>query len=101
MKKQIDGVTGDLRKQVAYFKHGGETAISVGIVGINHAAYTVGYEGDRTTRTTGTGGFMHPVQEAAEAERRLRADALPAFCEFVVLRYRATNQAPLPLGGWY
>ncbi len=96
MIKQIDRVTGDLRKQVAHFKRGGETAISVGIVGINHAAYTVGYEGDRTTRTTGTGGFMHPVQEAAEAERRLRADALPAFDEFVVLRYRATNEAPFP-----
>jgi len=96
MIKQIDRVTGDLRKQVAHFKRGGETAISVGIVGINHAAYTVGYEGDRATRTTGTGGFMHPVQEAAEAERRLRADALPAFDEFVVLRYRATNEAPFP-----
>ncbi len=39
---------------------------------------------------------MHPVQEAAEAERRLRADALPAFDEFVVLRYRATNEDPFP-----
>src|SRR5260370_252858 len=45
MIKQIDRVTGDLRKQVAHFERGGETAISVGIVGINHAAHTVGYEG--------------------------------------------------------
>lgn len=96
MIKQIDRVTGDLLKQVAHFKRGGGTAISVGIVGINHAAYTVGYEKDRTTRTTGTGGFLHPIQEAVEAERRLRNDAAPAFEEFIVLQYRATNEAPFP-----
>jgi hypothetical protein len=94
MIKQIDRVTGDLLKQVGHFKRGGKTAISVGIVGINHAPFTVGYEGERVTRTTGRGGFPHPIQEAADAERRLRADALPAFDEFIVLRYRATNEAP-------
>jgi hypothetical protein len=94
MIKQIDRVTGDLLKQVAHFKRGGQTAVSVGIVGINHASYTVGYEKDRTTRTTGKGGFLHPFQEAGDAERRLRADAAPAFDEFVILRYRATNEIP-------
>jgi hypothetical protein len=96
MIKQIDRVTGDLLKQVAHFKRSGQTAISVGIVGINHATYTVGYEKDRTTRTTGRGGFPHPFQEADDAERRLRVDASPAFDEFIVLRYRATNEAPFP-----
>lgn len=96
MIKQIDRVTGDLLKQVAHFKRGGNTAISVGIVGINHAAYTVGYEKERTKRTTGKDGFLHPIQEAAEAERRLRNDAAPAFEEFIVLQYRATNEAPFP-----
>jgi hypothetical protein len=96
MIKQIDRVTGDLLKQVAHFKRGGHAAISVGIVGINRAAHTVGYEKDRTTRTTGKGGFPHPIQEAGEAERRLRVDAAPLFDEFVVLPYRATNEDPFP-----
>jgi hypothetical protein len=96
MIKQIDRVTGDLLKQVAHFKRGGQTAISIGVVGINHAAHAVGYEKDRTTRTTGKGGFLHPFQEAGDAERRLRVDAAPAFDEFIVLRYRATNEDRFP-----
>lgn len=98
MIKQIDRVTGDLQKQVAHFKRGGKTAISVAIVGINHAPYTVAYEGEDVTRTTGKGGFLHPIQEAAKAEARLRADAAPAFDEFIVLPYRATNEDPFPFG---
>jgi hypothetical protein len=96
MIKQIDRVTGDLLKQVEHFKRGGKTAITVGIVGVNHALYTVGYEGERKTRTTGKGGFLHPIQEAPEGERRLRADALPAFDEFIILPYRATNEGAFP-----
>ena len=96
MIKQIDRVTGDLLKQITHFKRGGGNPICVGIVGINHAARTVGYEGDRPTPTTGQGGFLHPIQEAAKAESRLRSDAAPAFDEFVVLRYRATNEHPFP-----
>jgi hypothetical protein len=96
MIKQIDRVTGDLLKLVAHFKRGGQTAISVAIIGINHAAHTVGYEKDRATRTTGKGGFLHPFQEADEAERRLRVDAAPAFDEFIILRYEATNEVPFP-----
>jgi hypothetical protein len=96
MIKQIDRVTGDLLKQVAHFKRGGKSAITVGIVGVNFAAHTVSYEGDRATPTTGKGGFPHPIQEASEAERRLRADVASAFEEFIVLRYRATNEDPFP-----
>jgi hypothetical protein len=94
MIKQIDRVTGDLLKQITHFKRGGGTPICVAIVGINHAAYTVGYEGSRLTRTTGVGGYQHPFQEADKAEQRLRAEAAPAFDEFVALRYRATNEEP-------
>lgn len=93
MIKQIDRVVGDLRKQVDQFKANGSRPISVGIVGINHASYTIGYEGDRSYRTGGSGG-PHPIQEAAEAEKRLLALAKPAFDEFIVLKYRATNDAP-------
>jgi len=96
MIKQIDRVTGDLLKQVTHFERGGGKPICVAVIGINHAAYTIGYEGDRATRTTGRGSFPHPIQEAREAERRLRTDAAPEFDAFIVLRYRATNEDPFP-----
>lgn len=93
MIKQIDRVIGDLRKQVDQFKAHGSRPISVGIVGINHAPYSVGYEGERSYRTGGSGG-SHPMQEATEAEKRLLALAKPAFDEFIILKYTATNDAP-------
>jgi len=96
MIKQIDRVTGDLLKQIEQFRRGGKKAISVGIVGVNHAAHTMGYEGRNATPTTGRGGFAHPFQEAGEAEGRLRTNAAPKFDEFIFLRYRATNEDPFP-----
>ena len=96
MIKQIDRVIGDLHKQVEHFKRSDGNAICVAVVGINHAAYTVGYEGEPATRTTGKGGYLHPIQEAAEAERRLRSEAAPRFDEFVTLPYKATNEPPFP-----
>jgi hypothetical protein len=96
MIKQIDRVINDLRNQAAQFKRGGGNPICVALVGINRAESTVGYEGDRPFPTTGKQGFPHPVQEAPEAERRLRADAAPEFDEFLVLRFRATNAPPYP-----
>jgi hypothetical protein len=96
MIKQIDRVTGDLLKQVDHFKRNRGSPICVGIVGINHAPYTIGYEGQRATRTTGTGSYMHPLQEAAQAERRLLTNAGPKFDEFIILRYKATNDEPFP-----
>jgi hypothetical protein len=95
MIKQIDRVVGDLQKQIGQFKHGGGNPICVAVVGVNHAAYTVGYEGERAFKTDGKGN-RHPAQEAAEAIRRLRADAAPFFNEFVILPYSATNEPPFP-----
>ncbi len=65
MIKQIDRVAGDLKKQVAEFKHGSGDCepICVGIVGINAAEVTTGYEDDRSYRTDGTKN-KHPFQEA-------------------------------------
>jgi hypothetical protein len=91
--KQIDRVIGDLQKQVAQFKRGGGDPICVGLVGVNHAPYTVSHEGERQFRTDGRQN-RHPIQEAEEAERRLREMAAPFYDEFVVLRYAATNDAP-------
>jgi hypothetical protein len=96
MIKQIDRVINDLRNQVVQFRRGGGNPICVGVVGINEAESTVGYEGDRPFPTTGKAGFLHPVQEAPEAARRLRSLAAPDFDEFLILRFRASNAEPYP-----
>ena len=96
MIKQIDRVINDLRNQVAQFQRGGGNPICVAVIGINSAESTVGYEGDRPFPTTGKQGFLHPYQEAPEAERRLKAEAAAPFDEFLVLRYKATNAPPFP-----
>ena len=95
MIKQIDRVIGDLQKQVAHFQRGGGNPISVAVVGINQAPYTIGFEGDRQIKTDGA-KHRHPFQEAQEAERRLIQEARPFFDEFIILRYSATNDAPFP-----
>lgn len=95
MIKQIDRVCSDLRGQVDHFHRGANNPICVGIVGINSAPYTVSYEGERSFRTNGQ-KYKHPVDEAAEAEARIRAEAAHKFTEFVFLRYRATNEPPFP-----
>lgn len=96
MIKQIDRVINDLRNQVVQFKRGGGNPICIAVIGINHAESTVGYEGDRPFPTTGKQGFLHPYQEAPDAESRLRAAAAPEFDEFVTLRFKATNAPPYP-----
>jgi hypothetical protein len=97
MLKQIDRVITDMKNQVAEFKSHHGKPITVGVVGINCAATTVSYEGPgRSYKTTGKGGYMHPYQEADEAERRMRSLAGPSFDEFLILRYKATNEPPFP-----
>lgn len=95
MIKQIDRVIGDLQKQVEQFQRGAGASkpLCLGIVGLNHADYTVGYEGDRSFTTDGR-KHKHPFQEADEAERRLIAEAKPRYDEFLLLRYRAQNDEP-------
>ena len=95
MIKQTDRVMGDLEKQITQFRKGGGDPLCVAIVGINHAEYTVSYEGDREYRTDGRQN-RHPIQEAEEAENRLINGVAPYFDEFIVLKYRATNEAPFP-----
>ncbi|MBN1459290.1 MAG: hypothetical protein JXA57_07125 [Armatimonadetes bacterium] len=95
MIKQIDRVRSDLVGQVEQFQRGAGDPICVGIVGINQAPYCVSYEGERVFMTDGR-LHAHPSHEAAEAEARLRAGAAPRFDEFLVLRYRATNEEPYP-----
>lgn len=96
MIKQIDRVINDLRNQAVQFRRGGGNPVCVAVIGINQAESAVGYEGERPFPTTGKQGFLHPYQEAPEAERRLRAEAAPEFEEFLVLRFKATNAPPYP-----
>lgn len=95
MIKQIDRVRSDLVGQVEQFQRGAGDPICVGIVGINQADHCVSYERDREYPTDGK-TYAHPIQEAGEAEKRLREGAAPDFDEFLVLRYRATNELPYP-----
>lgn len=95
MIKQIDRVISDLQRQVEHFKSSNTRAITVGIVGVNHADQYVSFEGRRQFKTDG-GKHKHPVQEAAEAEKRLLTRARPAFDEFILLRFKATNIRPYP-----
>jgi hypothetical protein len=93
MIKQIDRVIGDLRRQADQFHEKSKTAITVGIVGINFAESYVSHEGDRRYPTDGTSGNLHPIQEAARAEREL-IHAEDVYTEFIQLGFRATNEPP-------
>ena len=75
-------------------KHGGNP-LCVGFVGINWSNLYVSYEGRRRFLTDGK-KYKHPIQEAADAEARLRKDALPVFDEFLILNFMATNIRPYP-----
>jgi hypothetical protein len=96
MIKQIDRVKSDLAHQVQHFKRkaGSSQPICVGVVGINYAQVTTSYEGDRSYRTDGS-KFKHPFQEAEQAHLRL-ADVAHQYDEFLILKYRATNEPPYP-----
>lgn len=95
MIKQIDRVINDLRNQVTQFKASGGSPICVAVVGINHADHMTSYEGDRLYPTDGK-KHLHPIQEAAQAELRLRNEVQKEFSEFVILRFKATNVDPFP-----
>lgn len=107
MIKQIGRVMNDMRDQVKQFNKGtGSTPITIAVVGVNHAAYTIGYEGNRTYRTglmeevnPHTGKIKrivnsHPSEEAEEAIKRLQEEVRPHYDEMIVLRYKATNETP-------
>ena len=97
MLKQADRVIGDLIKQkdALATRTGTKPPISVAIVGVNHAERYCGYEGTRTTVTEGR-AYRHPIQEAAEAKRRLIEIVKPLYDHFLLLEYSATNIDPFP-----
>jgi hypothetical protein len=67
--------------------------ICVGFVGINFSTSYTSYEGRRRFPTDGK-KYKHPIQEASDAEIRLRTDALPVLDEFLILKFAATNVRP-------
>ena len=95
MIKQIDRVITDLVNQVNQFRRSGGNPISVAFIGINFAEQYVSFEGRKRWPTDGK-KYKHPIQEAAQAEQRLNDKARPAFDEFQILRFRATNARPFP-----
>jgi len=95
MIKQIDRVINDLVNQVNQFKRGGGNPICVAFVGINFAERYVSFEGKKKWPTDGK-KYKHPIQEAAQAEQRLKDKAQSAFNEFQILQFRATNAKPFP-----
>lgn len=90
-------ICSDLERQADQFRRGAGNPICVGVVAINRAPYCVSYEGEREFKTDGA-KHRHPSTEADEAEARLVAGPASKFDEFLVLRYRATNDDPYEFG---
>ena len=95
MIKQIDRVIGDLIRQVEQFNRSGGRPICIGFVGVNHSNEYTSFEGRRRYKTDGKKN-KHPAQEAPRAEELLLQKASPAFDEFLLLRFRASNVRPYP-----
>jgi hypothetical protein len=68
--------------------------ISVAVIGINRADYTVGYEGERHYKTDGSARQPNPASEAVEVERRIDHELRPVYDEIIILRYLARNEPP-------
>ena len=95
MIKKIDRVVNDLRGQAQHFRSRGAKPICIGIAGINRAPICTTYEGTRSFRADGK-KYKHPVDEASDAEERLRRLAAPEFDEFLVLSFEGINESPFP-----
>lgn len=93
MIKQIDRVVNDLRNQAQQFKNRNPSAITLAIVGVNHALSYASYEGQRVFMADRA---RSPASEAPKAIPRLDAGARRDYDEFVVLGFRATNTPPFP-----
>jgi hypothetical protein len=98
MIKQIDRVISDLRHQSVQFKSRNTRAITVAILGVNHATKYSSYEGKRVFRAEGT---RAPALEAPKAIRRLEEGVRADFDELIVLRFDATNAKPYPFAWVY
>lgn len=91
--KQVQERISSLKDQAVVFRSKNPNVICVAIVGINYAKSYLAYEGTRTQMTDGK-GYPHPVQQAAAAEAKVRAELASDFEEVIILPFVATNQDP-------
>ena len=88
---------GVIKNDVEYilflFKNRNPSAITIAIVGVNHATSYSSYEGERVFAVEGA---RSPAAEAPKAIKRLDAGARHDYDEFIVLPFQATNSAPFP-----
>jgi hypothetical protein len=93
MIKQIDRVITDLSNQVQHFKRKGGAPICVAVVGINWSPSYTSYEGDRAWPTDGR-KYAHPIQEAAQAESRLREEIAANSTSFLFCVFKRQTREP-------
>ena len=92
--KQIDRVLNDLTGSATSLKEKSANAITVGFAAVNYSERWTGMEGTRSFPVERKP--QRALQESEETSRRLLQIARPAFDEFLLLKFRATNQAPFP-----
>lgn len=92
--KQIDRVLTDLTGSAATLKEKSAQAITVGFAAVNYSERWTGMEGTRSFPVERTP--KRALEASEETSRRLLQVARPAFDEFVLLKFKATNQEPLP-----
>lgn len=95
MIKQIDRVIGDMNKQASQFRATTPSAITIGLVPINHATTYRSYEGERYFDKPGKTGPA-PAIEAKEAKSRIERYVRPNYDELIFFDFRATNMEPFP-----
>lgn len=84
----------DLTGSAVSLKEKSANAITVGFAAVNYSERWTGMEGTRSFPVERTP--KRALAASDETSRRLLEIARPAFDEFVLLRFRATNQEPFP-----
>jgi hypothetical protein len=92
--KQIDRVIVDLVDSARTIKAKSDKAITVGIAAVNYSEKYTGIEGTRSFPIDRK--VEKAVREADETCRRLDDQVRPAFDEFLLFRFKATNRPPYP-----
>lgn len=92
--KQIDRVINDLTGSATSLREKSTRAITVGFAAVNYSERWTGMEGSRSFPVSRKPA--RALQESEETSRRLLTLAAASFDEFLLLKFRATNQAPFP-----
>jgi len=92
--KQIDRVLNDLTGSATSLKEKSAQAITVGFAAVNYSERWTGMEGTRSFPVERKP--QRALEASEDTSRRLLQFARPAFDEFVLLKFRATNQEPFP-----